>query len=93
MSDSNCCGGASCYSETQYDELRDKLGDVGGQSFGCGNPIGQSSVKQGDVVVDLGSGAGLDCLRAATRVGATGKVVGGKEHNFQNERNTSFSRA
>ena len=75
-SESSCCADSSRTSDVQYDELKDKLGDVSGQSFGCGNPIGQSSVMNGDTVVDLGSGAGLDCIRAVSRVGATGKVVG-----------------
>ncbi len=75
-SESSCCAGSSCTSDVQYDELKDKLGDVSGQSFGCGNPIGQFSVMKGDTVVDLGSGAGLDCIRAVSRVGATGKIVG-----------------
>ncbi len=70
------CEGTSCSSSAQYGDLKEKLGDISGQSFGCGNPIGQSSVKDGDVVVDLGSGAGLDCIMAASGVGATGKVIG-----------------
>jgi N-acetylglutamate synthase-like GNAT family acetyltransferase/SAM-dependent methyltransferase len=45
-------------------------------SFGCGNPAAFSDVKVGDVVLDIGSGAGIDCLIAARRVGLTGKVIG-----------------
>ncbi len=44
--------------------------------LGCGNPLAFVELKEGDVVVDLGSGAGFDCFLAATRVGATGRVVG-----------------
>jgi len=45
-------------------------------SFGCGNPLAFSKVKPGDVVLDLGSGAGIDLLLAAKKVGRTGKVIG-----------------
>ncbi|MEM4271840.1 MAG: arsenite methyltransferase [Candidatus Pacearchaeota archaeon] len=44
--------------------------------LGCGNPIAISKIKQGDIVLDLGSGAGFDCFLAAKRVGKTGKVIG-----------------
>jgi len=45
-------------------------------SFGCGNPVAFTEVKEGDVVLDLGSGAGLDVLLAAKKVGPKGKVIG-----------------
>ncbi|MBP1699559.1 MAG: Methyltransferase type 11 [Deltaproteobacteria bacterium] len=45
-------------------------------SFGCGNPLMFTDVKPGDVVLDLGSGAGLDVLLASKKVGPTGKVIG-----------------
>lgn len=45
-------------------------------SFGCGNPVAYSGVKTGDVVVDLGSGAGIDILIAGKKVGPTGRVIG-----------------
>lgn len=45
-------------------------------SFGCGNPLAFSDVKEGDVVLDLGSGAGIDILIAAKKVGPTGRVIG-----------------
>jgi arsenite methyltransferase len=44
--------------------------------LGCGNPIALASLKRGDVVVDLGSGAGFDCFLAAQQVGTKGKVIG-----------------
>ena len=45
-------------------------------SLGCGNPVALASLKQGETVVDLGSGGGLDCFLAAKKVGLKGKVVG-----------------
>jgi arsenite methyltransferase len=44
--------------------------------LGCGNPIALASLKEGEVVLDLGSGAGFDCFLAARQVGCTGKVIG-----------------
>ena len=44
--------------------------------LGCGNPLAIAAMKAGEVVVDLGSGAGFDCLLAARQVGATGRVIG-----------------
>lgn len=45
-------------------------------SFGCGNPLAFSGVKDGQTVLDLGSGAGIDCFIASERVGKSGKVIG-----------------
>ena len=44
--------------------------------LGCGNPLAIASLKEGQVVLDLGSGAGFDCFLAARAVGKTGKVIG-----------------
>ncbi|MFH1270977.1 MAG: arsenite methyltransferase [Nanoarchaeota archaeon] len=44
--------------------------------LGCGNPIALSTIKEGDIVLDLGSGAGFDSFLAAKKVGKTGKVIG-----------------
>ncbi len=44
--------------------------------LGCGNPLALAEVRAGDVVLDLGSGAGFDAFLAAPRVGATGRVIG-----------------
>jgi len=44
--------------------------------LGCGNPVAFASMKEGEVVLDLGSGAGLDCFLASKKVGAAGKVIG-----------------
>src|SRR6516164_10473076 len=44
--------------------------------LGCGNPLAIASLKHGQVVLDLGSGAGFDCFLAARAVGQNGKVIG-----------------
>jgi len=45
-------------------------------SLGCGNPMAYAEVKSGEVVLDLGSGAGLDVLLASKKVGPNGRVIG-----------------
>ena len=45
-------------------------------SFGCGNPLAFGEVREGDIVLDLGSGAGIDLLIAGEKVGPTGRVIG-----------------
>ncbi|MEO0812061.1 MAG: methyltransferase domain-containing protein, partial [Myxococcota bacterium] len=59
-----------------YGLERDQFSAAASSSFGCGNPLAFSAVKPGDVVLDLGSGAGLDLLIASERVGAEGRVIG-----------------
>lgn len=61
-----------------YDPLEiDALPSSVTESFcGVGNPLGLGEILAGQTVLDLGSGAGLDCLLAARRVGPTGKVIG-----------------
>ena len=44
--------------------------------LGCGNPVAMASLKEGEVVLDLGSGAGFDCFLASPRVGDRGRVIG-----------------
>lgn len=44
--------------------------------LGCGNPVALASLAEGETVLDLGSGAGFDCLLAANKVGKKGKVIG-----------------
>lgn len=50
--------------------------DAAASSFGCGNPLAFSGVKEGDTVLDLGSGAGFDLILAAKKVGPNGRVIG-----------------
>jgi N-acetylglutamate synthase-like GNAT family acetyltransferase/2-polyprenyl-3-methyl-5-hydroxy-6-metoxy-1,4-benzoquinol methylase len=61
------------YGET---ELRTLPEDAVRNSFGCGNPLAFAGVTPGQVVLDIGSGAGIDCLLAAEKVGPGGKVIG-----------------
>ena len=58
------------------DELASLPETVTEMSLGCGNPLTLAQIKEGDVVLDLGSGGGLDCFLAAQRAGATGRVIG-----------------
>lgn len=44
--------------------------------LGCGNPVALASLKEGEVVLDLGSGAGIDCFLASKKVGLKGRVIG-----------------
>jgi SAM-dependent methyltransferase len=45
-------------------------------SYGCGSPVSRANIRQGDTVVDLGSGGGIDCFIAAKLVGESGNVIG-----------------
>ena len=53
-----------------------KVPDGANLGLGCGNPVALASLKKGEVVLDLGSGAGVDCFLTASRVGRQGKVIG-----------------
>jgi len=60
------------YSE---DDLRD-IPEASIMGLGCGNPVALASLKEGETVLDLGSGAGIDVFVAAKKVGPKGKVIG-----------------
>ncbi len=77
----SCCGNtdpAQAISKTiGYSEEELKAVPEGANlGLGCGNPIALASLKEGETVLDLGSGAGFDCFLAANQVGKTGKVIG-----------------
>jgi len=61
------------YKDNDLKEIPDDAVDY---AFGCGNPLSYAQVKEGDVVLDLGSGAGIDVLLASKKVGERGKVIG-----------------
>jgi arsenite methyltransferase len=65
--------GQAGYSEEELDTLPESAKVV---AAGCGNPTAFAELKQGETVLDLGSGGGIDCFLAAERVGSRGKVIG-----------------
>ena len=77
-----CCSGAEQKGVTARiagygrDELESLPADAVENSFGCGNSVAFAVLGEGDVVVDLGSGAGIDLLLAARKVGPEGRVIG-----------------
>jgi SAM-dependent methyltransferase len=79
-SNASCCGpdACSCSDSRLYPaELLATLPEgESAISYGCGDPITLASLQQGQTVLDLGSGAGLDCFFAARKVGETGHVIG-----------------
>jgi len=84
----SCCGPSSSCCGSQ-DLVRDISGKIGyskeeiegvpegaNLGLGCGNPVALASLREGETVLDLGSGAGFDCFLAANKVGEKGKVIG-----------------
>jgi len=59
-----------------YTEEELKIVGKANLGLGCGNPLAFGKIKEGDVVLDLGSGAGIDAILAAKKVGSKGKVIG-----------------
>ena len=85
MAGGSCCCSSSCCGDSSSVDLSKSLGyseaDVqavpdANLGLGCGNPTAFAELKPGDIVLDLGSGAGFDCFLAAQRVGSSGKVIG-----------------
>ncbi len=80
----SCCGPTCCdgnddpITSNLYDESEKKTLPAGAvaASLGCGNPTALAELKAGEVVLDLGSGGGIDVLLSARRVGPTGKAYG-----------------
>ena len=78
---SSCCGTGGCSTEV-YNIMSDDYSTLEGYNadadlgLGCGLPTQFARIKEGDLVVDLGSGAGNDCFVARHETGATGKVIG-----------------
>lgn len=76
----SCCGQDNCCgteSNLYPSELLATLPEgESALSYGCGDPITLASLESGQTILDLGSGAGLDCFFAAKKVGETGKVIG-----------------
>jgi arsenite methyltransferase len=86
--DTSCCGSSACCGATTeaWDPITSDLYDEGQKSgipaeallasLGCGNPTALAQLHEGETVLDLGSGGGIDVLLSAKRVGPTGKVYG-----------------
>lgn len=84
----SCCGSsASCCGNPEQaqviskgigysDEELKAVPEGANLGLGCGNPLALSSIRDGETVLDLGSGAGFDCFLAAARVGRNGRVIG-----------------
>jgi arsenite methyltransferase len=80
----SCCGGSSPFVTIMdlgkaLDYSEKDLSVAPGEAnlgLGCGNPISRACLKEGEVVLDLGSGAGFDAFLAARAVGESGKVIG-----------------
>src|SRR5690348_13467945 len=84
----SCCGSSGCCGSTTeaWDPITSDLYDDGEKSgipaeallasLGCGNPTALAQLNEGETVLDLGSGGGIDVLLSAKRVGPTGKVFG-----------------
>jgi len=83
---SSCCPTSSCCGPTPADVISQNLGysgddldsvpDGANLGLGCGNPTTLASITEGETVLDLGSGPGLDCFLAAKQVGPSGLVIG-----------------
>ncbi len=84
----SCCGSSGCCGSTTeaWDPITSDLYDEGQTkgipaeallaSLGCGNPTMLAALREGEIVLDLGSGGGIDVLLSAKRVGPTGKAYG-----------------
>jgi SAM-dependent methyltransferase len=84
--DGGCCGDRSSARDTCCDPITSNLYDTSQEgevpdaaikaSLGCGNPTALAELKPGEIVLDMGSGGGIDVLLSARRVGPTGKAYG-----------------
>lgn len=84
----SCCSSITscCAGSTTYEELNKKMGHTEEElkalpeganlALGCGNPVALASLKEGETVIDLGAGAGVDCFLASKRIGEKGRVIG-----------------
>lgn len=82
-----CCQPASVFEKTVKGKIAGMVGyskeeltsipeDAADNALGCGNPLAFADVKEGEVVLDIGSGAGIDVLLASQKVGKGGRVIG-----------------
>lgn len=87
-----CCGSSGCCSSgdnVSFKDAKEAAKELGytveelanipegaNMGLGCGNPVAIASLKEGETVLDLGSGGGIDCFFARSKVGDTGHVIG-----------------
>ncbi len=82
LTDNNCCSSADCCSGVDYTIFSESYEKLEGYSpdadmgLGCGIPTEFAKIKEGDTVLDLGSGAGNDCFVARALTGESGRVIG-----------------
>ncbi len=79
--EASCCGAPQTAEQISReigysDDELSSVPEGANLGLGCGNPTALASLKEGDTVLDLGSGAGFDCFLAANKVGKSGKVIG-----------------
>jgi ubiquinone/menaquinone biosynthesis C-methylase UbiE len=72
----DCCGSTDVTNLGYSAEDASAAPEAANLGLGCGNPLAIASLKNGQVVLDLGSGAGFDCFLAARAVGKTGRIIG-----------------
>jgi len=81
-SENSCCCACDCSNLEQisksigYSDDEINLVPEANLGLGCGNPTALAKIKEGDIVLDLGSGAGFDVFLASKKVGEMGKVIG-----------------
>ncbi len=79
---SGCCNSSGCCNESGFSMIGNEYKNIEGHNpdadlgLGCGIPTDFANIKEGDAVLDLGSGAGNDCFVASYIVDETGKVTG-----------------
>ena len=77
----SCCGGTDVAQDISRNigysaEELSAVPEGANLGLGCGNPLALASIREGETVLDLGSGAGFDCFLAAAEVGKNGRVIG-----------------
>jgi SAM-dependent methyltransferase len=81
---SSCCSSSSCGTPPQYVAWKigyspsdiESVPEDSLLGLGCGNPVALASLKEGETVLDLGSGGGIDAFLASKKVGSSGRVIG-----------------
>lgn len=84
--DEGACSASSCCSKSAVTDVAlhigyseedlDNVPEVANMGLGCGNPVALAGLREGEIVLDLGSGGGLDVFLAARKVGSKGRVIG-----------------